>query len=107
LAAEAALAAHAQGEFWLFYDRLLANQKQLERPALAHYASDLQLDAAQFNAALDQKRYAAAVAADKALGDQLSVVGMPTMFLNGQRLLNAVDQEGVVDAIEERLAAAN
>lgn len=107
LAAEAALAAHAQGKFWPFYDRLLANQKQLERPALARYASDLQLDAAQFTAALDQKRYAAAVAADKALGDQLSVVGMPTMFLNGQRLLNAVDQQGVIDAIEERLAAAN
>jgi protein-disulfide isomerase len=104
LAAEAALAAHAQGKFWPYHDALLANQAQLDRASLERYATEVQLDAAQFKAALDQKQFTAAVAADKALGDELSVVGMPTMFLNGDRLPNAVDEEGVIAAIEERLA---
>jgi protein-disulfide isomerase len=104
LAAEAALAAQAQGKFWPYHDALLANQKQLDRASLERYAKESQLDVASFKAALDQKKYAATVNADKALGDELSVIGMPTMFLNGDRLPNAVDKEGVVDAIEERLA---
>jgi protein-disulfide isomerase len=107
LAAEAALAAHAQGKFWELHDKLLANQKQLDRASLERYAKELQLDLTQFRAALEQKKYAAAVHADRALGEELSVVGMPTMFLNGERLLDAVDRQGIVDAIEERLSVGN
>ncbi|MFI5307931.1 MAG: DsbA family protein [Polyangiales bacterium] len=104
LAAEAALAAHAQGKFWELHDALLAHQQQLDRAALDRYAKGAGLDIGRFDAALDRKTYAAAVDADLALGHELSVEGMPTMFLNGERMLLAVDQARIVEAIEERLA---
>lgn len=103
LAAEAALAAHAQGKFWEMYDSLLANQKQLERPALERYAAQLQLDLAAFKSALDRHSYAPAVDADLALVKELSIVAMPAAFLNGERMLNAVDKQLLQAAIEEYL----
>ena len=44
-AAEAAEAAHEQGRFWEMHDLLYQNQDALEDEDLAHYASDLGLDA--------------------------------------------------------------
>jgi len=107
LAAEASLAAHAQGKFWELHDKLLANQQKLDRASLDRYAKEIQLDLGQFDAAIDQKKYSPAVDADKALGDELSVVGMPTMFLDGERLLNAVDKATITEAIEDHLSVAN
>jgi protein-disulfide isomerase len=107
LAAEASLAAYAQGKFWELHDKLLANQQKLDRASLEGYAKEIQLDLGQFDAAIDQKKYAPAVDADKALGDELSVVGMPTMFLDGERLLNAVDKAAITEAIEDHLSVTN
>src|SRR4029077_10293626 len=44
LAAEASLAANAQGKFWPYYDALYANQKSLEEAALVEMARQLGLD---------------------------------------------------------------
>jgi protein-disulfide isomerase len=107
LAAQAALAAHAQGKFWQMHDLLLAHREQLERASLERYAQEIGLDRSQFKVALDHERYAPQVDTDVALGNELSVVGMPTLFVNGERMLNAVDQDSVVAAIEERLGAGN
>lgn len=106
LAAQAALAANAQGKYWQLHDKLLEHRQQLDRASLVEYAREIGLDVASFKAALDQKRYAAAVDADLELGKRLKVVGMPTLYVNGERLLNSVDEAGIVDAIEEYLAAA-
>jgi protein-disulfide isomerase len=106
LAAEAALAANAQGKFWEMHDKLLANQKQLDRASLERYAAELQLDVKQLRAALDHQTFEAAVAADVALGEELNVQGMPTLFVNGERMLNAVDRDSVLEAAEEHLLPA-
>jgi protein-disulfide isomerase len=106
LAAEAALAAHAQGKFWEMHDLLLANQTKLERPALEHYASQLHLDLRAFKTALDRHTYAPAIDADLAIAKELSLVAMPTVYLNGERMLNGVDRELLVDAADEFLAAS-
>jgi protein-disulfide isomerase len=104
LAAQAALAAHAQGKYWEMHDKLLKHQTQLERTDLLRYANELGLDVSQLKAALDHLRYAPAVDADLKLVQALQVVGMPTLFVNGERMLNSVDEQGIVDAIEEYLA---
>lgn len=104
LAAEAALAAHAQGKFWPYHDELLAHQSALGRAELEGYARAVALDLKAFRAALDAHRFAALVEADLALSQKLAITGMPTMFLNGERLLNAVDKDGVVEATEEKLS---
>ncbi len=103
LAAEAALAAHAQGKFWPFHDRLFANQQALSRADLETYAAQVGLKMPAFRKALDGKTYAARVDADVEMGNGVGVRGTPTLFLNGKRVENATDSEAVLGLVEEML----
>ena len=87
-AAEAALAAGAQGRFWEMHDKLFANQQALDRASLDGYARELHLDVARFDKALDTHAFAAAVDADVALAQKLGVTGTPTIFVDGVRVAN-------------------
>jgi protein-disulfide isomerase len=106
IAAQASLAAHAQGKFWQFHDKLFENQQKLDRAALEGYAKELGLDMAAFKKALDDKTYAAAVDAEMKLGEEVAVDGTPTMFLNGARVSNPSDAEAIGKEIEAALKAA-
>lgn len=103
LAAQAALAAGAQGKYWQMHDKLIAHHDRLQRASLLEYAREIGLDVRAFQAALDHERYAAAVDADIALGKASNVIGMPTVYVNGERLLNSVDEAATVAAVEEYL----
>lgn len=105
-AAQAALAAHAQGKFWQFHDKLFEHQNALERPALETYAKEVGLDLAKFKKALDDKAYAAQVDADLKLGEEVAVDGTPTMFLNGARVPNPTDFDALSKQIEAALAGS-
>jgi protein-disulfide isomerase len=105
LAAQASLAAHAQGKFWEFHDKLFANQKQLGRDALEGYAKELGLDMDAFNKALDDGTYKDTVDAELALGQEVFVQGTPTMFVNGARVSNSTDAATVSAAIDAALGA--
>jgi protein-disulfide isomerase len=103
LAAEAALAAGAQGKFWEMHDQLFAHQGGLDRGVIDGLARTLGLDVARFDAALDGKRFAAAIDADKAAGGAL-VDGTPTLFVNGHKLSNP----GLLaEAVAEELGRKN
>ena len=52
-AAEASLAAQAQGKFWEYHDILFANQDALDTDSLKQYAVQLGLNTEEFNNALD------------------------------------------------------
>jgi protein-disulfide isomerase len=103
ISAEAALAAHAQGKFWEFHDKMFANQQKLDRPALEGYAKELGLNVNDFKKALDDKTYAAAVDAEQKLGEEVAVDGTPTMFLNGKRVSNPTDAAEIGKEIDEAL----
>ncbi|MDF1562167.1 MAG: thioredoxin domain-containing protein [Deltaproteobacteria bacterium] len=104
LAAEASLAANAQGKFWEFHDKLFANQKAIQRPQLEQYAGELGLDMAKFKAALDQGTYKAAVAADQAEARKYGASGTPTFFINGRKLVGAQPFPAFKALIDEELA---
>ena len=105
LASQAALAAHAQGKFWEYHDKLFADQSKLERPALEESAKAVGLDMAKFKKALDDKTYAPAVDADLKLGEQVAVDGTPTLFLNGKRIqVDPSDFDAVSKLIDDALA---
>ncbi len=87
LAAEASLAALAQGKFWLFHDKLFRNQGKFSRKELAQYAAQLKMDLKSFNKALDQHRYRGVVQRDKQLGQSLKLPGIPFVFINGMPVL--------------------
>ena len=104
LAAQASLAAHAQGKFWPFHDRLFSRQNALDRKSLETYAQDLGLDVAAFKKGLDENAYDAQVEADMALGRSVLVDGTPTMFINGRRAENATEIDAVAPLIDAALA---
>ena len=102
-AAEAALAAHAQGKFWAYHDRLFAHQGSLDRKSLENYAQELGLDLASFKKGLDEKAFSGQIEADIALGRTAKVNGTPTMFINRRRAPNATQFEEVAPLIEAEL----
>ena len=106
LAAEASLAAHAQGKFWPYHDLLFANQRQLDRASLEGYAKEAGLDLVKFNKALDEHTYAEAVKADVKLGEQIGVSGTPTMIVGTKRVDNPTEISAVAPLVEAELAAA-
>lgn len=104
LAAEAALAAHAQGKFWQYHDKLFENQRALDQASLERYAEQLGLDMASFRQALQDHRYQAAVQKDVAYGSTLGGMGTPTAFVNGRKIEGAVPYDVFDQKIKEALA---
>jgi len=105
LAAQAALAANAQGMFWPFHDTLYAHQSALARDDLDAYAAMLGLNLTQFEAALDQGSFSGAVAADIAQGLSVGVSKTPTFFVNGIAVVGAVPYADLESVIDQQLAA--
>ena len=103
-AAEAANAANAQGKFFEYTALLFKNQKALDVPSLKKYASEIGLDRARFDAALDRGVYAAEVKKDIEDGEMYGIGSTPTIFINGVQLRN-LSAEGLREAIDR--AAGN
>jgi protein-disulfide isomerase len=106
LAAEASLAANAQGAFWPYHDTLYAHQDALGRADLETYAADLGLDLDAFRAALDEGTYAAAAAADFDQGLAVGVSGTPAFYINGRAAFGAMPYGTLKDVVEEELKLA-
>lgn len=83
LAAEASLAAEAQGKYWEFHDVVLASQDSLSPTSFHQFAAQLGLDTARFDADIASKRFAAAVQADKQIARTLQVAATPSFVING------------------------
>jgi len=76
-AAEAAMAADAQGKFWPMHDKMYASQEALDRASLDKYAGDLGLNMAKYKAAMDSHTYQALIASDMADGSAAGVNSTP------------------------------
>ncbi|MGH7571769.1 MAG: DsbA family protein [Gemmatimonadota bacterium] len=85
-AAQAAVEAQRQGEFWDYYELLFRNRERLADVDLVGYADSLGLDSQAFAAALADSRHARRVEEDVSLGYALAVTGTPTFFVNGYRI---------------------
>lgn len=98
-AAEAANAAQAQGKFFEYITLLFKNQKALDVTSLKKYATEVGLNRARFDAALDRGVYAAEIKKDIEDGEMYGVGSTPTIFVNGVqlRILNA---EGLREAVD-------
>jgi protein-disulfide isomerase len=90
-AAEAALAAHAQGRFWPLHDKMFANFRQLTRENIMAWAAEAGLDMARFTADLDSGKYKAEVDREIQQGETAGVNGTPTFFVNGKRFNGPID----------------
>ena len=103
-AAEAANAAHAQGKFFEYAALLFKRQSALDVASLKKYATELGLDRAKFDLALDKGGFAAEIRKDIQDGEMYGVEATPTIFINGRMLIN-LSAEGLREAIDRALAA--
>jgi len=105
-AAEAALCANDQGQFWPYHDLLFENSRQLSDEDLLRYAGEVGLDSDKFQACYDEKRFAQQVSDDVAAARAVGANGTPAFFVNGVLLSGAkppADFFRVIDAELQRL----
>jgi protein-disulfide isomerase len=93
LAARAGRCANEQGKFWEYHAALFAKQNDwsFERSAeekLLEYAGQVGLDGDKFEQCLRSDKYAREVSESKSLGESLGVDGTPSLYVNGQKMVN-------------------
>ncbi|HEX8354105.1 MAG TPA: thioredoxin domain-containing protein [Pyrinomonadaceae bacterium] len=103
-AAEAAEAAREQGKYWEFAAKLFGNQSALGVDSLKRYATELGLDRARFDAALDGAKFSGRVRRDMVDGQKVGVNGTPSLFINGRRVSDR-SYAGLKAAIEAALGS--
>jgi protein-disulfide isomerase len=103
-AAEAANAANEQGKFFEYTALLFKRQDALDVASLKKYASELGLDRARFDAALDGGKFAAEVKHDMEEGDIYGVDSTPAIFVNGV-VLTEMSLEALRALIDKGLGA--
>jgi protein-disulfide isomerase len=101
-AAEAAEAAREQGKYWEYVSVLFRNQPALGVDKLKQYATEVGLDRAKFDTALDSGKFAEQVQRDLVDGRKLGINGTPTIYINGKRISDN-SYESVKAAIEAAL----
>lgn len=104
LAAEASLAAQAQGKYWEFHDQMFASPDDLGREALIEDARRAGMDVAAFTAALDQHDFADDLAAEQAAAKEIEVSATPSFLINGQHFIGAQPVSEMRAAIVSALA---
>jgi protein-disulfide isomerase len=106
MAAEAALAANAQGKFWEMHDKLFALSRRLSKESITAAAAEIGLNMQQFTADFSSGKYKKAVETDVAEGNTLGIQGTPTFFLNGRRYNGAFELDAVKGLIDQELKSA-
>jgi protein-disulfide isomerase len=86
VAAEASLAAQAQGKFWEMHDRLYANFRSISKARILVWAQEVGLDLTRFKTDLDSHKYVARITAEEKQGEDAGVVGTPSFYINGKKL---------------------
>jgi protein-disulfide isomerase len=103
LAAEASLAAHAQGKFWEMHDRIFANPRSLTEANMIAWAKEFGLDAARFSKELTEHKYRGIVQREVREGIEAGVQGTPTVFVNGRLYRGQLNLGELKPAIEAAL----
>jgi protein-disulfide isomerase len=102
-AAEAAACADEQGRFWPYHDQLFANVSRLSAADLKEHGKAAGLDAAQFAACVDSRRFRTKVDTDLKEADEAGVSGTPAFFINGRPLEGAQPFQAFKRIIDEEL----
>lgn len=103
LAAEATMAAHKQGKFWPYNDKVWQNAESLTPALLEQIAKDVGLDVARWRKDLESSEVKMRVQKDRQDGDALGITSTPTIYLNGREYTDARDFDSLRDWILEEL----
>ena len=105
-AAEAAMAAGAQGKFWQMHDLMYANQKDLGPATYEKWAQQIGLDMSKFKADLASHKYQAAVKADADYAQSVGANGTPNFFIDGRQMVGAQPFDAFSKIIDEEIGKA-
>ena len=99
----ASVAAHKQGKFWEFHDKLFEDQRNLKYDAFKQYAGELGMDVARFERDFADLANKKIVDDDMAEARTLELTGTPAFFVNGRFLRGAQPYSAFVRVINEEL----
>jgi len=105
-AAQAALAANAQGKFTAMNEKLLANSATLSRDKYLQFAGEIGLDMKRFTNDIDTEAYKKTIDAQTEEVMKVGATGTPATFVNGRFLSGAQPYEAFKKIIDEELAKA-
>lgn len=100
LAAEAAVAAHAQGKFWQMHDKLYDNFRTISPKNILIWAQEIGLDMKRFTQEVDAGKYKAEVEGEVKQGEEAGVQGTPTFFFNGRRYSGAFQADAIAQLLK-------
>ena len=103
IAAEAAMAAKAQGKFFEMHRKLLENSHSLSRETLLGLAKDLGLDLERFTRELDGHTYLPAIQLEATEVESIGAGGTPASFINGRYVSGAQPYASFKTLIDEEL----
>ena len=103
LAAEASLAAHAQGKFWPMHDKMYANFRAISQEKIFEWAKEIGLDEVRFTMDLKSGKYKAAVGKELAQGEQAGVLGTPTLYVDGKHYNGTLDVAALEQVLQTEL----
>jgi protein-disulfide isomerase len=105
-AAEAALAAHAQGKFVAMHEKLMASSATLSRDKYLQFATELGLDVKRFTSDIDTEAHKKAIESQTDAVMKIGASGTPATFINGRYLSGAQAYDAFKKVIDEELAKA-
>jgi RNA polymerase sigma factor (sigma-70 family) len=107
LAAEAALAADAQGKFWELHDLMMQNQADLSRDVLLSLGQQAGLDVARLTTDLDTHAFEPALRAEVEAAKAIEITATPTFVINGRKVVGLLPIEELRATIDAALASDN
>jgi len=102
-AARASMAAHRQGRFFEYVNRVFASQRDLNDTIFEGIAQELQLDVQRFRTDMESPEVARQVEVDAKEAADVGARGTPTFFVNGRKLVGAQPFEKFKEAIDREL----
>jgi protein-disulfide isomerase len=102
-AAEAGVAAHQQGKFWAYNDKLWANADNLTPALMEQLAKESGLDVTKWRADFESEAIKARVQKDRDEGQALGIASTPTIYINGRQFTDNRDVESLRDWVNEEL----
>lgn len=108
-AIQAAVAAHCadrQGAFWQYHDALFTRQGYLSEDQYTKIAEELKLDMERFNSCVQDEDTLPIVQKDKEEGLALGIVATPTIFVNKEKFVGAIDVQELLQIIEQILLSS-
>jgi predicted DsbA family dithiol-disulfide isomerase len=103
LAATAAVAAHMQGKFWPYSEKVWENSEFLTPALLEKMAKEVGLDVEKWRKDSESEAATAIVEKDKAQGGVAGIRSTPTIYINGKLFSDSRDIESLRDWISEEL----